>query len=230
MSKRSSAFVAAALVATGVGHSYADSYGIQANNDDSFGRVDLGTGVFTKTGTSPVTYSDFGVSGGQLYSGAYLETAFYSINPANGAGTLITANDGITNFATGSTPAGVFELDLSLNLYKINLTTGDATLIGPTGLTRFGTDSVSNSFGNLYYTQDNSLYEINTTTGAGTLLGTLGVSNFEGMALIGGLGWGVTSAGQLATFTSSGSTTLGPVETGYTGTPYALAPETLLAI
>ena len=98
------------------GQAYADTFAVQANNEQSFGMVDLDTGVFTKTETSPVVYSDFGAYGGKLYSGAYLGSGFYSINPANGAGTLINANDGVINGATGSTPSGVFVVDPNRNL------------------------------------------------------------------------------------------------------------------
>lgn len=115
----------------------------------------------------------------------------YSINTATGARTLI---------ATTSLPAGTNPLDMAwdyttstmyltagagaptvTSLYKLNLTTGVATLVAPVTGSGFGTgiNLLAHPFTGVLYAVDlasDVLYSINKTTGAATSIGAIGVN------------------------------------------------------
>lgn len=200
----------------------AATFAVQANDNRTFGTVNLNTGVFTQTGISSVVYSEFGVSGGNLYSGAFLGSGFYKINPANGAGTLL-GSTGIVNEVTGSSSAGVFELARDGRLYGINTANGAATLIGQTNIPVNGTISSSNGFANLFISHNDQIFQINTSNAHATLVSSTGPLVFYAMTQIGGIGWGVSSTNRIATFTPGGITTPGVFESGTTGLAYAIA-------
>ncbi|MFI5237129.1 MAG: M4 family metallopeptidase, partial [Ignavibacteriales bacterium] len=72
-------------------------------------------------------------------------------------------------------------------IFKINLTTGDVTLIGHTGLNVITNSLVFDENQNLYGTIGGSgeisdLIQINTSTGIGTILGSTGFENITGLA------------------------------------------------
>jgi hypothetical protein len=82
----------------------------------------------------------------------------------------------------GSTTSGLFGIGgPSNNLYSIDSTTGAATLIGPSGATGTGYNTLSNNGNSLYLSLGESLYSLNTSTGAATLVGTMSSNAGAGM-------------------------------------------------
>ncbi|MCD6330150.1 MAG: carboxypeptidase regulatory-like domain-containing protein, partial [Candidatus Cloacimonetes bacterium] len=69
------------------------------------------------------------------------------------------------------------------NIYKIDCATGDATLVGPTGLTTYfngmACDKVSNT---MYACTGTNLYTVDLGTGAATLIGPMGTSLLVNLA------------------------------------------------
>jgi hypothetical protein len=166
------------------GRAHADTlaYGITNTFSDSvFGVLDLNTGVFTERGHTGLPISALGVGpGGVLYGSGYPynNPNLYSINPANGALTLVSKSFSPGFYDLGSTTAGLFaEGDSNQSLYSLNPNNGTATLIGPTLLGNF----MSTGSSTLYVTNSNSIYSINTTTGAATLVG---VPNVDYIAVV----------------------------------------------
>lgn len=78
----------------------------------------------------------------------------------------------------GSTTAGLFGLDYSMNLYSVDPLTGTSTLVGPTGLGLSLHGDFSTGSAMLYllaqyvnFGPTSALYSLNTTTGEATLIG-----------------------------------------------------------
>jgi len=129
----------------------------------------------------------------------------------------------------GSTTSGVYAVDGSGKFYSVNVATGNASVIGSTGLTLSAPALIGLSTGSttLYLTVTPtpsslaSLYSLNTVTGTATLIGNTGVADlgamvFENGALYAGSGstggpWSIytlntsTGAATLVTTTSSTS-------------------------
>lgn len=146
--------------------------------------------VFT-TVTIPVTRPSawavtlWGVDSQHNQGGESIVT-FDSSNPA---GTIQTiGHTGFSGFgsgldfdAAGNLYAATSPLSAAGNFYKINQTTGQATLIGPLNLAAPNHDLTDITFnpatGQMYGVafdgSDNFLYTINTSTGAASLVGTL---------------------------------------------------------
>jgi len=142
---------------------------IEPNN--GFGTIDLNTGLFTQLGNSAAELTGLGLAGGILYGGA--GNTLYQVNPANGTLTAVGSGS-IPSYLTGSTPGGLFGIDLNGNLYSINPGTGATTLIGSIGFSLVGTNSDALSGGSsaLYLAVDGTLYSVNTSTGAATAIGS----------------------------------------------------------
>jgi hypothetical protein len=144
--------------------------------DGVFGTVDLGTGAFVQIGIpSAPGLAGLGVFNGAIYGGASLGNTVYRINQATGVLTSVgTASINFEDF--GSTTAGLFAVDTSLNLYSVNAGTGATTLIGATGLSLSGvvTAGMSDNSSALYYANGTNLYSLDTGTGAPTLVGSVG--------------------------------------------------------
>jgi hypothetical protein len=112
-----------------------------------------------------------------------------TVNPATGAVTVIGAFNIPTNqgpadltFTPGGTLYGWIEPDAD-ELATINLSTGQATIVGPSGLSTFGSGIASNSSGVLYYAgfgTGGALDTLNASTGAATTIATLGNGNASG--------------------------------------------------
>jgi len=195
----------------------------------AFGTIDLNTGAYTPLGNSGQSLAGMAVANSTLFATAYdvANSSVYSVNPANGALTLI-GSTGIQVFDFGSTTTGMYALDPNFNLYSINPATGVATAIGPTGQSFVaGTwNSLSNNADALYFSNGNNLYTLNTATGAATLVGSLGGSTqiaamvFEDGTLYGGANSPSFTVDTLNPAT--GAATTGPGFTG--GTFFALAP------
>ena len=140
--------------------------------------VDLANGSITPVGSGSITYDDLGSTTAALYA---LDTSLNldSVNPANGSTTLI----GATGFgpcsaassmsADGPALYGTCDNGSGSILYSFNTTTGAATAIGNTGLTRI--DSMVFANGLLYAAPHNgTLYTLNTSTGAATFVANTG--------------------------------------------------------
>jgi hypothetical protein len=197
-----------------------------------FGVADLSTGAFTLLGVTGAPLSGIGNYGGAIYGGAYLfdaqPNAFYQVNPTNGSLTFI-GNTSAPPGATGSTTAGVYEFDYNGNLYSINVATGASTLVGNTGIPMNGTCCGNGNVGmsaggsNLYITQNSNLYLINTATGNASLVGSTSPAEFDGMAPIDGVYYGISLNGQVFSFDpNTADVTAGPNIS--TGTNWGLTP------
>jgi hypothetical protein len=103
--------------------------------------LDLNTGVFTESGDMGQRLSGLGVGpGGVLYGSGYPYSSpnLYSINPTNGALTLVGTNFSPGFYDLGSTTTGLFAMgNNDGKLYSINPSTGAGSLIGPTLLGNF---------------------------------------------------------------------------------------------
>ncbi len=144
----------------------ADDRAHAAVSDGTFGVVDLTTGAFSLLGNTGGLVG-LGEVGGKLY-GIGLRNrghcnTLYTVNPADGSLTLV--GNGSACFGNfGSTTAGLFGLDYSMNLYSVDPTTGASALIGPTGLSLPFHGGLSNGSSTLYLTA-----ELNQFTGPATL-------------------------------------------------------------
>jgi hypothetical protein len=122
------------LLASGSARADALVYGV--TGDNLFGVLDLNTGVFTERGDIGQRLSGLGVGpGGVLYGSGYPYNSpnLYSVNPTNGALTLVSNNFSPGFYDLGSTNAGLFAMgNADGNLYSINPTTGTFSLVGPT--------------------------------------------------------------------------------------------------
>lgn len=211
------------------------------NGTDGFGVIDLSTGAFTSIGNMGQLLSGLGEVGGNLYGGAFGGDTLYQVNPTNGS--LTSKGTGsITYFDTGSTTGGLFAIaqgSTDLLLYSIDPTTGAATEVGDTGLSRnpSGTVGLSTGSSTLFFDDGGNLYSLNTTTGANTSIGAhsgeFGAMVFDGSTLYGGAN-NIPGSGESRVYTiaSNGSSTLVAQTTGGAGNFWGLAPtpepETLL--
>ena len=113
----------------------------------------------------------------------------YTIDPATGTKTQVATAPAATGFTAGLAvdPVSntVFVTGTTTDsLYRLDLTTGDATLIGS-----YGVDVImhglewDSSTGTLYGASSapNSFYRISTTTGAATLVGNIGFTSFNNL-------------------------------------------------
>src|SRR6516165_292170 len=154
------------------GSARADALVYGVTGDNLFGVLDLNTGVFTESGDMGQRISGLGVGpGGVLYGSGYSYSSpnLYSINPTNGALTLVMNNFSPGFYDLGSTTTGLFAMGNSdNNLYSINPSAGTFSLIGPTLLGNF----MSTGSSTLYGSSGTSLYSISTTTGATSSIGS----------------------------------------------------------
>lgn len=162
-----------------------------------FGTVDLATGAFHQTGTFTLPGGG-GLSSGP--SGGLLSLGFagdlYSVNPANGVGTLIGAT-GLSSCAQpgdscGSSSANAlvshagttYATDFANKIYTVDTSTGNATLLGSTGIPAVPfipqTGNPDGSF-NFF---DESLFSIGGNLYATFDAGTFNPATFEVTAVI----------------------------------------------
>jgi hypothetical protein len=171
---------AAVAIVLASGSAQADSLAYGATGNDRFGVLDLNTGVFTELGDMGQRLTGLGVAGGALYGSGYPYSSptLYSVNPTNGALTVVSNSFSAGYHDMGSTSNGLFATGSDGYLYSVNPNTGAATLIGPTLQGNF----MSTGSDTLYVTGLNSLSSINTTTGAATLVGLPNVGYFDVVA------------------------------------------------
>jgi hypothetical protein len=100
-----------------------------------------------------------------------------TLNPTTGAVQVIGPTSGVLLGGLGFGSNGtLYGLDLAMNLYAVNTSTGAATLLGPTGLTYGGGGYAlgATSDGTLYLQNTGNLYLVNPTTHLASLLGPFG--------------------------------------------------------
>lgn len=210
---------------------HADNMAFMGTVNGDFGTIDLNTGVFTHLGSSGVTLAGMAVANGTLFGSSYHTStgSLYTINPANGAVTVVGTNSlDIDDF--GSTTSGLYAVGTDSNLYSINATTGAPSLIGPTGLTFGFWRSLSTNSSTLFFANGTNLYTINTSTGAATLVGPTGGPMEGAMVWEGGLLYGGENLPGYSVDTlntSTGLVTPGPGVTGESSFFFALAPSPL---
>jgi hypothetical protein len=124
----------------------------------------------------------------------------------------------LTRIANASILYGIgpWEAGMHSNLYRIDKSTGAATLVGDTGFDRFNGLAFRND-GVLFGYRGGALYSINSTSGAATQVGLLGINSPEG-----GLAFHPTT-GVLFGVSSTLTDTLLTIDTT-TGVATAIAP------
>src|SRR5271167_4786411 len=111
----------AGCVCAGVsGSAWANKYAYLYTGDYNFGVVNLKTGAYSLCGNSGLLLAGLAEDeAGNIYGAAFEGNTFYSVNPVNGALTVV-GNAGIDFWGLGSTRHGVYALDSSYNLYSVN--------------------------------------------------------------------------------------------------------------
>jgi hypothetical protein len=138
------------------------------------------------------------------YGGATADE-LYSINTTTGAATAIGLIGETSVYALGFSQAGgLYGVDGSCDLVRINTGTGAGAVVGATGLSLSGGcsayDIASGLNGTMYLANSDtdSLYDVNLGTGGATLIGPYGsATNVVGLAVI-----GTPEPGTLALFTA----------------------------
>jgi hypothetical protein len=97
--------------------------------------LDLATAALTHTGNSGITPAGLGEIGSTLFTAADEGTGLYRVNTLTGDLTEISSLglNGAGFNTLGSTTTGLYALDNSFNLFRINPTTGVATFLGAPG-------------------------------------------------------------------------------------------------
>jgi hypothetical protein len=130
-------------------------------------RINVATGALTNLGSGSVLYNDFGSTLTGLY-GIGTDGNLYSVNPSNGADTLIGATGlGAPTSTVGlSTNSSTLYYSFGGDLYTLNTSTGAATLVGALGTTEDG--AMVSEGGSLWAGINSplSLDTVNTSTGA----------------------------------------------------------------
>lgn len=158
-----------------------------------WGTVDLSSGVFTNLGTSGKVLNGMVEMPNGQYLGYDANKGLDSINPANGALTLIGSGSATLDAIAVLSNGWLFGVSrATADIYSINPGTGATTVIGSTGLaTAGGGDSLTSDGTQMYLTYETgnnpaNLYMIDTGTGAATLIGNSGGPEFSGTGFIGG--------------------------------------------
>lgn len=250
------ALLATALVFT-QGAAFADTTVYAVTAGQSFGTLDLTTGVFTPIPGPALNTYGLGEYAGALYGASTQCVCLYQINPSSGAATFSTnsfSQNG-NNFGAmngfGSTTNGLYAIGAAFgglnSLYSVNPATGTVTTIGSTGVTAGGgTGYLSSSTDSslLYWevqtNTNDALYSINTTTGVATLIGTVTTTaspktgNPYAIVYTGGTLWANFYASGFGTIsTSTGaqtyvSTNANPAYAGLAPYPLASTSNTLI--
>jgi hypothetical protein len=195
-----------------------------------FGTIDLGTGAYTSIGTTHLgavtqpLLNGMSVANGTLYGQTVSGVnTIYSVDPTNGALTVIGTNS--SNAATlGSTlSGGLYALNSGGDLYSVNTSTGATTLIGALGVGFFGFSSLSSNSNTLYFTSGaGNLYTVNTNTGLATLVGPS--CQCLASAVSGGTLYAFDGSRVDTINTGTGAVTLGPTTSGVNFNILGVAP------
>jgi hypothetical protein len=181
-----------------------------------WGTMNLSTGQFTLLGTSSSDLNGVVVTSTEKYLGYDALNDLVSVNPLNGALTLIGSGGVVLDAIAIESNGSLFGFSRNTSdLYSINPNTGATTVIGSTGLaTNGGDDSFTSNGTGLFLTYETgtasaNLYTVNAATGAATLVGNIGAGGpqFEGSGFIGGQLFEFGNNGDLYTLTTSGTVT-----------------------
>ncbi len=167
---------------------------LRVNPDNGVAIVDGQlNGAATGANASGYTNSFNGATTTTLYAISSVSDTLYMQNPPN-AGTLVTAGplgidaastNGFDILSADSTALAALTVGGSTNLYRINLTTGAASSIGPIGngqtsLTGFAIETTMTSNFVVYgLTTNNSLVRFNSSR-ANTILSTVAITGLQG--------------------------------------------------
>ncbi len=199
-----------------------------AGTSGEWGTMNLSTGQFTLLGTGSSDLNGVVVTSADKYLGYDALNDLVSVNPLNGALTLIGSGGVVLDALAMESNGSLFGFSRNTgDLYSVNPNTGATAVIGSTGLAaNGGADSFTSNGTTLFLTYEagaasSNLYTVNSSTGQATLVGNVGAGGpqFEGSGFIGGLLYEFGTNGDLYTLTTSGpvtATLVGPVS-GITG-------------
>jgi hypothetical protein len=231
-----------------------------ARASDAFGTLDLATGTFHQIGKTSVELSAMTFAPNGTLFAIGQDNALYQVNVATAALTkvgttgsffpmigLAARSDGAL-FGTDAFTSGP-----GGDEYRVNATTGAATILGQAGLSSGFAANGGLAFGpgdNLYldyglFASDYALYKVDQTTGVATKVGNTGVSA-GAFVITGGQGYGFDFFGEIYRYdlaTGAGTDThvavLGNFDSieaaaAFDGTPPTSTPEpaslTLIAV
>ena len=167
---------------------------LSSSNINSLFRLDLATGTTTSVGSYGagvilIHGLEFDSSTGRLY-GASSGGSIYVIDRSTGSATSI-GTSGLTgpiNLGYDARNKVMYATNSNTDsLYRMNLATGTASLIGPLNGPTSPQGLAYDSDTGVMYLVDNStdnLYSIDLGTGAATLIGTTGTGNLLGLAYL----------------------------------------------
>jgi len=140
----------------------------------NIGTVDLNTGTVSLLGNSGVQLTDIALSPTEELFGQSF-TTLYSINQS-GEAVSIGPTGAVLNGLVFD-PDGTLYASGGNRLYTVDTTTGDATLVGTSGVNLRSAGDLAFNNGSLYETATNgsvtSLLELDTSTGAATVVGQI---------------------------------------------------------
>jgi hypothetical protein len=187
---------------------------IYANTDKTLFRIDpatfAATLLFDLSRADSVTpqISDLALdSAGTLFAAEQFDTKIYRVDLATGACTIIPLSVGTSLYGAAFVPKGVVDPNNDVmigagsdsNLYKVDVTSGVATLIGPLGAMPSGDLVWTGSA--LVLTIEGSPSDVLATvdlgTGHATPIGSTGQVNVYGLAMIAGALIGFVNGGDI---------------------------------
>ncbi len=160
--------------------------------DPNTGETDF-IGVIRNSTNASIEYSvqAMGFSkDGQLYGIDRRSSSLLRIDPTTGLAVPVGSGLGFTVRGNGGTiDDDVFYLlsgsrNFPLDLYTVDLNTGEAVFVGPTGLQDSGIGIAAGPGGKLWAVVNNSLYEIDRSTGTATYIGDSGFYLISGLEFI----------------------------------------------
>ena len=210
------------------GAASADTYAYLYINDQpdnlyNFGVADLTSGSYTVCGNTGQLLAEVG---GTVYGAALGGSGFYTIDPSNGALTLV-GNSNISFNAVGSTDSTVYALDSNDWLYTVDPATGAATEVGKTGMVPATYVPLSSGSSNLYALAETTLIKFNLRNGKARVKGG-GYYDMTAVAYAGGKIYAGTASSPPAIYKISGHVAQKYVSTisSATGAAWGMAPTT----
>jgi hypothetical protein len=148
----------------------------------NLGTVDVATDKVKVIGNMGHVMTDIAFDPmGHLYGIGY--SALYSVNPSTGASTLIGNMGGTFNSLVFDASGKLYAAGTSL--YSIDVTTGQASLIGKGGYSYASSGDLAFVGGKLYLSSSgtkDSLVQLNTANGFATRIGGIGYASVYGLA------------------------------------------------
>ncbi len=229
--------MALAVVLVGALPAFADGVIYGSANNNNLYSINPTTGVATLIGSMGQVMTDIAINGsnqmfaiGPLANG---NTNLYSINLANGAPTTIGSNNNFLNalgFGSGGTlyAAGGDPVQGGTLFGTVNTGTGAFTSIhnnpgnnssGDLAFAFLNGVMYASTFGAIHGTSSDQLWTVNLATGVETFVGNIGKPNVFGLAVLGGVLYGLDNAGDLLTInpTTGVGTVVANNAIGWTG-------------